>query len=136
MKAKAIELMLKSLEVTLSPEEQNYLQEAYHQYPELNNLKSEIMKIRQQLEKMDFQFKESFEEEVMAKIHMLRGEEKSLNYSGYYKAFIRVFWAAAAIILFFFLFVYFREGSLNLELLAGNDLINTDNLSTFLLTSY
>ena len=122
------ELLLRSMDEPLSPEEAERLNQALTESELLRSRRDELLKLRNTLQHSSYQFKPFFPARVMHKIEQL---EVSSSFSDYWlRAFRSVALPGLAILLLLFLFTWMKDGSMSWEALTGVSAFEQEELLT------
>jgi hypothetical protein len=129
-----LELLYRSLDGDLEPEEVKMLEEALAQSEELQKEKEEALRIRELLGAQEYSFSHGFVDAVMDRI----GDKEPIvreivPFKELYFVFKRIAIAGAAAIAILLLSIYLSSGSLNLNSLFGVEKLSEDDLITYLL---
>ncbi len=118
MNKEAYELLIRSLDQQLSQEEQHRLDAALRDSVELQQEKERLVKMREALGNLEYQFAPFFAGKVMHKIQQLeRGEPRTMNSWG--KAFQQIAIPSLAVLLLLIVVTWLTEGSISLEAMTG-----------------
>lgn len=135
---KMYDLLLRSLDATLLPEETTMLEEALRSSPELRTEKERLLEMRSSISAKHYSFKPNFSSRVMDRLEAEKHPVVPLtpvSDNSLYKVFVRVAMTAAAAIIILILSIYFTEGKVDMNSLTGiENFSNSDeNLVSYLL---
>ncbi len=131
MNQNILKLLIRSFDKDLSPDKKVLLDENLKNDKELQNLKKELNKTRESIQKQDYQFKPFFETRVLSKIENIKNEINFISKMyGLYKKVITIGFAVAVILMIIF---YFTGSPLSFGNIFGTKYMNNENLSAFLM---
>lgn len=123
------ELMLRSLDFPLTPEESKKLEEGLLQFPELVVERDELMNIREALSGLKLEASPSFQKQVMAQLPSAKEVTLTIAISRWLP---RVAAACLVAIALAALSVYLTEGSLTTEAIMGIQDLAPEDAYTYL----
>ncbi|MEM6632112.1 MAG: hypothetical protein AAF694_20715 [Bacteroidota bacterium] len=122
------ELLLNSLDGSLSPEEAERLKSALAKSDSLRAERDELMRLRNTLKDTSYQFKPFFPARVMNEIEQLDTPSSLADY--WLWAFRRVALPGLAILIFLILFTWLKDGSMSWDALTGVSSFEQEELLT------
>ena len=129
-------LLLRSLDESLSPEEEQQLAEALEKFPDLQKEKTELEEMRRMLQGQELRFSPFFASRLMNRLQS-RGQkvrESWLTQMSF--AFHRVSIPAFAVAGLLLLTTFLVEQSLSLDVLIGTSELTVDDMMTGVISSF
>jgi hypothetical protein len=135
---KMFDLLIKSFDEQLSPDETKQLEEALSESDDLRKEKEHLLKLRRVLSSQQYEFKPFFETRVMNRILKLKsGKVFELDFTkNLSTVFKRVAISGIAAIIILLITFYISEGSFSLDTLTGVETFSDDSLISYLLLEY
>jgi hypothetical protein len=123
------------LDSDLNDKELALLEKALSESEELRKERDELMKLREIIGSVDYQFKHGFANRVMTRIKQSKNG-KSIDFSfvmDLNRIFTRVVITGVAAILLLLISIYLTTGSVSLDSLSGTESYSEDNVISYLL---
>jgi len=135
---KLLDLLMKSFDEELSPDERKHLEEVLSESDELRSEKKKLLKLREVFSSQEYRFKPFFESRVMNRIHKLRnGKIIEFDFAkNLFFVFKRVAISGITAILILLISIYISEGSFSLDAFTGVESFSDDNLISYLLSDF
>lgn len=128
-------LLMRSLDSDLNDKEWALLEKALSESKELEKERDKLIRIRELIGSVDYQFKHGFADRVMNRLKQLKNG-KSIEFSfvrDLNRIFTRVAITGIAAILLLLFSIYFTTGSVSLDSLSGTESYSEDNVISYLL---
>ncbi|MEM7368787.1 MAG: hypothetical protein AAF587_09285 [Bacteroidota bacterium] len=129
-------LLLRSMDRTLSPEEDKQLSAALEHSEELRNERDELLAMRGKLKEQDYRFAPFFVAKVLNKLEPEDRQTIETWFAQMGFAFQRVGLPAMAVVVLLLLTTFFVEQSLSWDVITGTSELTVDDLMTGVISSF